>query len=124
MDLPVGDDGFVPCPAARGRGRWLPALAVIYVLIVAAMLLYFVGSGSVRNLRYEIGDLRRDVGEVQREIEFRSKQDDRDIGIVPCVVELREWQLPLSSTRSSMLRHVSNQAVGRVQCIQGADHVP
>ena len=49
---------------------------------------------------------------------------DQQLGIVPCVVELREWQLPLFSTRSSMLRHVSHQAVGRVQCVQRADQVP
>ena len=44
-------------------------------------------------------------------------------GIVPCGVELREWQLPFPSTRSSMLRHVSHQAVGQVQCVQRADQV-
>ena len=47
-----------------GSERWLPALVVMYVLIVAAMLFYFVISGSVRDRRYEIGDLRRDIGEV------------------------------------------------------------
>ena len=62
-----------------GSERWLPALVVMYVLIVAAMLFYFVISGSVRDRRYEIGDLRRDIGEVQREIEFRGQQEDRDI---------------------------------------------
>ena len=44
-------------------------------------------------------------------------------GIVPCGVELGEWQLPLVPYESSMLRHVSNQAVGRGQCVQGADQV-
>ena len=53
-----------------GSEPWLPALVVIYVLIVAAMLFYFVIRGSARDRRYEIGDLRRDIGEVQREFEL------------------------------------------------------
>ena len=52
---------------------------VIYVLIIAAMLVYFAVSGSVRDLQYAIGDLRRDIGAVQRELEFRSERDDRDV---------------------------------------------
>lgn len=52
---------------------------VIYVLIIAALLVCFAVSGSVRDLRYEIGDLRRDIGAVQRELEFRGEQDDRDV---------------------------------------------
>ena len=59
--------------------RWLPALMVIYVLVLTALLFYFAASSSVRNLRYEIGDLRRDIGEVQRELEFQREQDDRDV---------------------------------------------
>ena len=33
-------------------------------------------------------------------------------GIVPFAVELREWPLPVSSTKSPMLRHVSNHLSG------------
>ena len=44
------------------------------------------------------------LGQTDAQVKFLS----RGLGIVPCVVELHEWQLPLSSTRSSMLRHVSN----------------
>lgn len=62
-----------------GSERSLPAPVVIYVLIIAAMLIYFAVNGSARELQYEIGDLRRDVGAVQRELEFRGEQDDRDV---------------------------------------------
>ena len=63
----------------NGSERWLPALVVIYVLIITALLVYFAVSGSVRHLQYEIGDLRRDIGGVERELEFRGEQDDRDV---------------------------------------------
>ena len=43
---------------------------------------------------------------------------DRRIGVVPFAVELRKWRPPVSPTNSSMLRHVSNHAVGRGQRIK------
>ena len=54
---------------------------------------------------------------------FNTQARNTQLGIVPCGVELGEWQLPLVPHESSMLRHVSNQAVGRGQCVQGADQV-
>ena len=42
-------------------------------------------------------------------------------GIVPVAVELREWRPLVSPTNASMLRHVSNHAVGRGQRIQSVD---
>ena len=54
---------------------------------------------------------------------WKPKLSRTRLGIVPCGVELGEWQLPLVPYESSMLRHVSNQAVGRGQCVQGADQV-
>ena len=43
--------------------------------------------------------------------------------IVPFAAELREWRLPVSSTKSPMLRHVSNHPVGRGQRVQSTDEV-
>ena len=40
-------------------------------------------------------------------------------GIVPFVVELREWRTPCPS----ILRHVSNHAVRRAHCVEGTDQV-
>ena len=62
-----------------GSDRWLPSLVVTCMLIIVATLLYFVLTGSVHELQYEIGDLRRDVGAVQRQIEFRGEYEDRDV---------------------------------------------
>ena len=60
---------------------------VIYVLIIAAMLVHFAVSGSFRDLQYAIGDLRRDIGAVQRELEFRGERDDH--GVERILYELR-----------------------------------
>ena len=45
----------------------------------------------------------------------------RDMGIVPLAVELREWRLLVSSTKSSMLRHVRDRADGRRHRVQGGE---
>ena len=41
----------------------------------------------------------------------------------PVAVELRKWRPPVCPTNSSMLRHVSNHAVGRGQRIKSNDQV-
>ena len=43
--------------------------------------------------------------------------------MVTFTVELREWRLPVSSTKSPTLRHVSNHSVGRGQRVQSTDEV-
>ena len=70
----------------------------------------------------QAGDLLNDVANLGED-GLAIEVDDPLAGIVPRGVELGEWQLPLVPYESSMLRHVSNQAVGRGQCVQGADQV-
>ena len=70
--------------------RWFAVVLLAWVVFISALFHYMVASGDVRDLhrkvendnrglRYEIRDLRRDVGAVQREIEFHREQDDRDV---------------------------------------------
>ena len=59
--------------------RWLAVLLVVGIVILAAVVLDANVSSDFLDLEYEIRDLRRDVGEVRREIEFRAEQDDRDV---------------------------------------------
>ena len=59
--------------------RWLAVLLVVGIVILAAVVLDVNASSDFRDLEYEIRDLRRDVGEVRREIEWRAEQDDRDV---------------------------------------------
>lgn len=69
---------------------WFAMVVLAWVVIMTALFHYMMASGVVRDLhwkvendnrdlRCEIRDLRRDVGAVQREIEFRREQDDRDV---------------------------------------------
>ena len=59
--------------------RWLAVLLVVGIVILAAVVLDVNVSSDFLDLEYEIRDLRRDVGEVRREIEWRAEQDDRDV---------------------------------------------
>ena len=59
--------------------RWLAVLLVVGIVILAAVVLDVNVSCDFLDLEYEIRDLRRDVGEVRREIEWRAEQDDRDV---------------------------------------------
>ena len=59
--------------------RWLAVLLVVGIVILAAVALDVNVSSDFLDLEYEIRDLRRDVGEVRREIEWRAEQDDRDV---------------------------------------------
>ena len=54
-------------------------LLVVGIVILAAVVLDVNVSRDFLDLEYEIRDLRRDVGEVRREIEWRAEQDDRDV---------------------------------------------
>ena len=69
---------------------WFAVVVLAWVVIMTALVHYMMVSGDIRDLhrktendnrdlRYEIRDLRRDVGAVQREIEFHREQDDRDV---------------------------------------------
>ena len=70
--------------------RWVAVALLVGVVIMIALFHYQAVSadirdlhrkvsGDIRELRFENGDLRRDIGEVQREIEFRGQQEDRDV---------------------------------------------
>ena len=59
--------------------RWLAVLLVVGIVILAAVVRDVNVSSDFLDLEYEIRDLRRDVGEVRREIEWRAEQDDRDV---------------------------------------------
>lgn len=70
--------------------RWVAVALLVGVVIMTALFHYQAVSadirdlhrkvsGDIRELRFENGDLRRDIGEVQREIEFRGQQEDRDV---------------------------------------------
>ena len=59
--------------------RWLAVLLVVGIVILAAVVLDVNVSSDFLDLEYEIRDLRRDVAEVRREIEWRAEQDDRDV---------------------------------------------
>ena len=58
--------------------RWFAVAFLAWILIMTALVHYQALSSGVRDLGYQIRDLRRDVGAAQREIEFHREQNDRD----------------------------------------------
>ena len=62
---------------------WLGVMVVVYVLIVAliiaAIVLHFTVNRNADELRWEMRDLRREIGTLQREVEYRDRAYDRDV---------------------------------------------
>lgn len=70
--------------------RWFAVLLVVVLVIATALFHYMAVSFGIqdlhwkverdnRTLRNEIDGLRRDIGRLKRENEFRAEQDDRDV---------------------------------------------
>ena len=71
-------------PIARGNSvdgieSWFGVGVTVYVVIFAAMVLYFAAENNVGELEGEIRDLRREISALQREVEYRGEADDRDV---------------------------------------------
>ena len=58
---------------------WHGVIVVVYALAIAALVLYFAVSGNADELRWEMRDLRREIGTLQREVEYRSEAHDRAV---------------------------------------------
>ena len=64
----------------EGTVGWLGIgmVVLIYIVIIAALLLYFAVESKVSELQWEIRGVRREVGAVQREVERRGEAGERD----------------------------------------------
>ena len=73
-----------------GSELWMAVLVVVYVVVIAALVLYGEVSGLRSEIKYSNGDLRRDieyrisdlhreVGAVKREVEYRANAHARDL---------------------------------------------
>ena len=54
-------------------------VVLIYIVIIAAMLLYFAVDSKVSELQREIRGVRHEVGRVQYEVERRGEAADRNV---------------------------------------------
>ncbi len=73
-----------------GPEHCVPAAVLVYVVIIAAVALYFAVNdlrrdienrdGELRReIKQRVGDLQREVGAVKREIEYRANRHDHDL---------------------------------------------
>ena len=62
-----------------GPEQGLPTEVLVFVVIIAAVALYFKMIDLRHDIEYRIRDLHREVGAVKREIEYRANAHDRDL---------------------------------------------
>ena len=58
---------------------WLGVVVLVYIVIIAAILLYFAVGSKVSELKWEIRGMRREIGALQREVERRGEAGNRDV---------------------------------------------